>query len=111
MSAGRKFSVERHINNINIHNGIGQVVSYLEYSIGIKQGKYWPQEIPSFRRAETPYLKKIEEEVQNQIIREIANRIYNRLSDKESFLNQIETIVSNNLAKKNLYDILNGTHL
>lgn len=111
MSAGRKFSVQRHINNHNIHNGIGQVVSCLEYSMGVKQGKYWPQEIRPSRRAEDPYLDKIETEVQNQIVREIPKRIYNRLPRRESFLNEFETVVSNYFAKKNLYDILDGTHL
>jgi len=111
MSAGRKFSVQRHINNRNIHNGFGQVVSYLEYSMGIKEGKYRPQTVPQFTRAENPYLVKIEAEVQNHIVREIAKRIYNRFPGKESFLNEFETVVSNYLAKKNLYDILNGINL
>jgi hypothetical protein len=111
MSAGRKFSVQRHINNPNIHNGIGQVVSYLEYSVGIKEDIYRPQKITPFRRTETPYLDKIESEVQNQTVREIAKRIYNRLPGKEPFLNEFETVVSNYLAKKNLYDILNGINL
>lgn len=111
MSAGRKFSVQRHINNPNIHNGFGQVVSYLKYSVGIKEDIYRPQEIPQFRRAEHPYLDKIEAEVQNQIVREIAMRIYNRFPGKEAFLKEFETVVSNQLAKKNLYDILNGINL
>jgi hypothetical protein len=111
MSAGRKFSVQRHINNHNIHNGFGQVVSYLEYLMGLKEGKFRPQKIPPSRRAETPYLAKIEAEVQNQLVREIAKRIYNQFPGKESFLNEFEKVVINHLAEKNLYDILNGTHL
>ncbi len=109
MSAGRKFSVQRHINNQNIHNGSGQVVSYLEYSMGIKEGKYRSQKMPQFTRSETPYLNKIEAEVENQIVREIAKRIYNRFPGKEAFLNEFETVVGNHIAKKNLYDILNGS--
>ena len=79
--------------------------------MGIKEGKYRPQKIPQFRRTEIPYLVKIEAEVQNQIVREIAKRIYNRFPAKESFLNEFETVVSNHLAKKNLYDFLNGINL
>jgi hypothetical protein len=81
--------------------------------MGIKEGRYQlrPQTAPQFRRTEIPFLDKVEAELQSQIVREIAQRIYNRLPRKEAFLNEIETVVSNNLAGKNLYDILNGTNL
>ena len=34
MSSGRKFSVQRHIGNYNIHNGQGKVIPFVEYAIG-----------------------------------------------------------------------------
>ena len=109
MSAGRKFSVQRHINNQNIHNGSGQVVSYLEYSMGIKEGKYRPQKIPQFTQSETPYLNKIEAEVENQIVREIAKRIYNQLTPNKVFFDNLEKVATDSLIGKYRSDILNGS--
>lgn len=115
MSAGRKFSVQRHINNQNIHNGSGQVVSYLEYSLGIKEGKYRSQKIPPFTRHENSFfdrpIDKIIVEVENQIVREIAKRIYNKLTQYDEFFNKLESVATDSLIKKNLNDIIKGSNL
>jgi hypothetical protein len=106
MSSSRKSSVQRHINNPNIHNGLGQVVPYLEYLIGRKEGNYRPQEVPQFTRSGAPYLNKIEAEVENQVIREIANRIYNHLFAGKGVLNDLQTAATAHIISKNLNDIL-----
>ena len=46
MSFGRKFSVQRHIVNNNIHNGAGRVIPFIEYTVGTREGKYQPQHVP-----------------------------------------------------------------
>ena len=105
----QKIFIQRHINNQNIHNGSGQVVSYLEYSMGIEEGKYRPQKIPQFTRSETPYLSKIEAEVENQIVREIAKRIYNQLTPNKVFFDNLEKVATDSLIGKYRSDILNGS--
>jgi len=84
MSSTRRFSIQRHIDNYNIHNGLGQVVPFVEYSVGRREGKYQPQKVPQFTRTKAPFLDKIVDkivtEVENQIAKGIAKRIYDGLS-------------------------------
>lgn len=83
----RRSSAQRHIDNYNIHEGLGHAVPYAEYSIGIREGKYWPQSIPRFTRSGDSFLDrafdKITAEVENNVVRNIANRVYNTIADKE----------------------------
>lgn len=94
----RRSSAQRHIDNYNIHQGLGQAVPYTEYSMGLRQGKYWPQSIPRFTRSGDSFLEgsfyKITAEVEKNIIRDIANRVYISIANKEE--NQA---IFNNLAK------------
>ena len=112
MSSSRRSSVQRHIDNYNIHNGLGQVVSYLEYSIGIKEGVYLPQDRPEFTRSEMPpYLKMIETEVENQIVREIGQRIYKKITLHKQFFDNFEKIATDRLISKFGNDILKSLNL
>jgi hypothetical protein len=45
MYSSRKCSVKRHINNL--HNGIGNIVSYIDYIAGRRQSVYFPNPIPN----------------------------------------------------------------
>jgi hypothetical protein len=66
--------------------------------MGLRQGKYWPQSIPRFTRSGDSFLEgsfyKITAEVEKNIIRDIANRVYISIANKEE--NQA---IFNNLAK------------
>ena len=46
MYSSRKYSVKRHIDNL--HNGIGNIVSFIDYIAGRRQGVYFPNTIPSY---------------------------------------------------------------
>lgn len=46
MYSSRKYSVKRHI--INTHNGIGNIVSFIDYIAGRRQGVYFSNPIPSY---------------------------------------------------------------
>lgn len=46
MYSSRKYSVRRHINNL--HDGIGNIVSFIDYVAGRRQGVYFPNPIPSY---------------------------------------------------------------
>lgn len=106
MSSSRRSSVQRHIDNRNIHNGLAEVVPYVQYSIGIKEGNYIPQNARQFTQSRAPYLNKIEAEVENLVIREIAKRIYNNLVKNEAVLDNLQAVATANIVSKNLKDIL-----
>ena len=46
MYSSRKFSVKRYIENL--HNGIGNIVSFIDYIAGRRNGVYFPNPIPSY---------------------------------------------------------------
>ena len=82
MSSGRKYSVRRHIENYKIHNGAGNIIPFVEYAIGRREGKYQPMHVRSFRRSSsTDYFEgapeKIARELENEIIKAAAIKLYN----------------------------------
>ena len=46
MYSSRRYSVKRHINNL--HNSIGNIVSFIDYIAGRRQGVYFPNPIPTY---------------------------------------------------------------
>ena len=83
MSAGRRTSVQRHIDNPNIHNGNGHAVPFAGHrsrqgsSIGMSRTAF---QISSSGPSDPDNLIiRVEKEVENEIVREIARRIFNRL--------------------------------
>lgn len=46
MYSSRKCSVKRHIENL--HEGIGNIVSFIDYIAGRRQGVYFPNPIPNY---------------------------------------------------------------
>jgi hypothetical protein len=46
MYSSRKCSVKRHIENL--HDGLGNIVSFIDYIAGRRQGVYFPNSIPSY---------------------------------------------------------------
>ena len=104
MSSTRRFSVQRHIDNYNIHNGLGQVVPFVEYSVGRREGKYQPQIVPQFTRSKASFLDnisdKIEAEVENQIVKDIATRIYSRLSKDQKAFDNIDRLATTKIFQK-----------
>jgi hypothetical protein len=51
MYSSRRFSVRRHIENL--HNGIGNIVSFIDYISGRRHGVYFPNPIPSYLMKQT----------------------------------------------------------
>ena len=47
----RKYSVKRHINNLD--NGIGNIVSFIDYIGGRRNGIYFPNQIPTYLLKQT----------------------------------------------------------
>ena len=46
MYSSRKYSVMRHIENL--HNGIGNIVSFIDYIAGRQSGIHFPNPIPNY---------------------------------------------------------------
>jgi hypothetical protein len=46
MYSSRKYSVKRHI--FKLHNGIANIVSFVDYLAGRRQGIYFPNPIPNY---------------------------------------------------------------
>jgi hypothetical protein len=116
MTSSRRSSVQRHIDNYNIHNGMGQIVTYVEYSMGIREGKYRPQNAPPFTRAKVSFFDraqdKIEVELENQIVSEIASRICKKLaSSNKAIFDNLESVATTILIKKNFYRLLKESSL
>ena len=115
MSSSRRTSIQRHIDNQNIHNGIGQSVPFVEYSVGRRQGKYGPQQAPSFSPSRTPtgnsMVNKIEKEVENEIIKEIAKRIFNSYPKNDPFYLSLESVARKYIDSKMSKGLLRETLL
>jgi hypothetical protein len=46
MYSSRKYSVKRHI--INLHGGLANIVSFIDYIAGRRNGIYFPNPIPNY---------------------------------------------------------------
>jgi hypothetical protein len=72
--------------------------------MGIREGKYRPQKAPPFTRSESPFfdraLDKIEVELENQIVREIAKRIYNKITTNQALFDNLERVATANIIRK-----------
>jgi len=79
MSSSRRTSVQRHIDNPNIHGGAAKAVPFTEYSAGITAGRYRVGQKPRFAPLEQTIairlVHKIRSEVEDQIAREVASKI------------------------------------
>ena len=80
MSAGRKTSVQRHIDNPNIHNGDGRAMPFAEHSSALEGRVYRSRPAPRITSSGPTdaenLLIRIEKEVENEIVREVARRIF-----------------------------------
>ena len=79
MSSARRTSIQRHIDNANIHGGGARAIPFRDYSAGIAWGKYKVGRKPIFSSSELPFLlrlvNKIRLELENEIAKEVAKRI------------------------------------
>ena len=106
MSSGRKYPVQRHIDNSNIHNGYGKVIPFVEYTIGRREGKYQPSQAPNTRAPRSAFLDEIYvkagKEAENLIVKDIAFRIYNDVLANPARLDDFKRLTIAYLYKKGL---------
>ena len=105
MSSGRKFSVQRHIQNYGIHNGEGKAIPFVEYAVGRRQGYYEPARPSNSHASESLFLneiyKKAAKEAENLIVKDIALRIYTDLSQNQTAFQNFKILTEAYLLEKN----------
>jgi len=106
MSSSRKYSVRRHIENYNIHNGSGKVVSFVEYSIGRREGYYHAEPVTTQSLFLDKILDKIATELENLIAKDIAKKIYEELSSDQWPFDILKTLAKTSILRKNYYKTL-----
>jgi len=110
MSSSRKSSVKRHIKNYNIHSGQASLVSFVEYSIGLRHGKYQVQNAPTQPTTQSLFLErildKITADLESQIAKDIAKRIYDELSTDQIPFNNLKQLAKTNIISKNYFRTL-----
>jgi len=79
--------------------------------VGRREGKYQPQKVPQFTRSKAPFLDKIVDnivtEVENQIAKDIAKRIYDGLSTtSQELFDEYERLANIKIYHKDYYRIL-----
>ena len=116
MSSGRKYSVRRHIQNYNIHYGVGNVIPFVEYTIGRTEGKYRSGKVPQSSRLSSDFferiLDKVAGEFENQFVKEIANRIYDDMSKdpaNQMVFDNIVTLANPHIRSKILRNLIKNT--
>lgn len=102
MSFGRRTSVQRHIDNPNIHNGDSRAVPLADYSVRRTAGIYQRRapQVTSSESTLDDLMIKIEKEVENQLIREIARRIFSRLPNDDFRYNKLESLARDYIDNK-----------
>ena len=73
MSSGRRYSVERHIDNL--HGGSGVAIPFEEYVMGRRNGIYVPKQMsrhPRFQRA-PKYIEIIEQELTRKAVQMVIS--------------------------------------
>ena len=106
MSSSRKYSVRRHIENYNIHNGSGKVVSFVEYSIGRREVYYQAEPVTTQSLFLDKIFDKIATELENLIAKDIAKKIYEELSSDQRPFDNLKTLAKTSILRKNYYETL-----
>jgi hypothetical protein len=88
-------------------------VPFVEYSVGRREGKYQPQKVPQFTKPKALFLDnildKIAAEVENQIVKDIAKRIYDDFSTDQKPFDDLKTLAKLSIYNKNFYKIFKAS--
>ena len=79
MYSGRRYCVQRHIDNPNIHEGKANAIPFVEYLVGRKEGLYPPKGKPSFGSKKRTIVDKTEDEIENLYARRAEKQHYSIL--------------------------------
>jgi hypothetical protein len=76
MYSSRRWSVERHI--LNLHDGIGSVVPFVDYLIGRKSGFYLPKIRPTFVMKNATKTVTVMDAFKNEFLKGFASKAVNK---------------------------------
>jgi hypothetical protein len=76
MYSSRRWSVERHI--LNLHDGIGNVVPFVDYLVGRKSGFYLPKFRPTFVRKNSTKTVTVTDIFKDELLKGFASKAVNK---------------------------------
>ena len=81
--SGRRYCVQRHINNNNIHKGNANAIPFVEYLVGRREGSYLPAGRPPFgSQKQRILMEKTEDELENMFARRAAESFLPSVGDR-----------------------------
>jgi hypothetical protein len=85
MYSSRRWSVERHI--LNLHDGIGNVVPFVDYLVGRKSGFYLPKFRPTFVRKNSTKTVTVTDTFKDELLKGFASKAVNKALSSSSMQN------------------------
>jgi hypothetical protein len=85
MYSSRRWSVERHI--LNLHDGIGNVVPFVDYLVGRKSGVYLPKLRPTFVSKNATKTVTLMDTFKNEFLKTFASNAVNKALSSSSIQN------------------------
>src|SRR5206468_7756344 len=76
MYSSRRWSVERHI--LNLHDGSGNVVPFVDYLIGRKSGFYLPKFRPTFVKKNATKMVTVMDTFKDELLKGFASKVVNK---------------------------------
>ena len=85
MYSSRRWSVERHI--LNLHDGSGNVVPFVDYLIGRKSGFYLPKFRPTFVKKNVTKTVTVMDTLKDELLKGFASKVVNKALSSSAIQN------------------------
>jgi hypothetical protein len=85
MYSSRRWSVERHI--LNLHNGISNVVPFVDYLVGRKSGFYLPKFRPTFVKKNATKTVTVMDTFKDELLKAVAFKAVNKAPSSSTLQN------------------------
>jgi hypothetical protein len=85
MYSSRRWSVERHI--LNLHDGISNVIPFVDYLVGRKSGVYLPKFRPIFVKKNTTKTVTVMDALKGELLKAVASKAVNKALSSSAIQN------------------------
>jgi hypothetical protein len=85
MYSSRRWSVERHI--LNLHNGSGNVVPFVDYLVGRQSGFYLPKSRPTFVRKNATKTVTVMDTLKDELVKAVTTKVVNKALSSSAIQN------------------------